>query len=67
MTLDLSKLSPGFRHKLCLSINHLAYQEYHRMKEDMEPYSPGPVLDEMKGWQQAAFDLSLEASDVAKF
>jgi len=67
MNLDLSKLSPVLRSKLCQSVDHLCYQEYHRMKGEMESYPPGPVLDEMKAWQAAAMDVAIEARTLPRY
>ena len=62
MKIDLSKVSPMARMKLCDIIIKESQRMSRDMDNDIEFYSDGPVKDEMIGWKNALDEVALTAS-----
>ena len=66
MKIDLSKLSPMARMKLCSIIIKESRQMSRDMDVDIEFYSDGPVKNEMIGWRNALAEVASTATQIEK-
>jgi hypothetical protein len=65
LTLDLSKLAPALRRRVCEKIQVMARTDANQLESDLESFTPGEARDDMDGWQKAA--KALEKHTIAMY